>query len=173
VAGHVVDGGYFENSGAATAGEILNAARHVLDSGRFVWRGGQDTADVVPVFLVIRFQKSPRGANLGLSSGEAPKPLEALKETTVPLRTLLHTRGARGDFSLAAMRIQMERVTWLQRAGAPKARIVEAVLRESQAPLPLGWSLSQVAQEEMARQLGVFLADTACTRPLDELFRRR
>jgi hypothetical protein len=171
LAGHVVDGGYFENSGAATAGEILNAARHVLDSGRFTWARAADTVDVVPILLVIRFQEKARGGTLALSTGAVPRPQAALKETTVPLRTLLNTRGARGDFSLAAMRIQMDRVTLLQRPGAPRARVIEAVLRESPVPLPLGWSLSQAAQEEMARQLKEFLADPAVTGSLDSLFR--
>jgi hypothetical protein len=96
-----------------------------------------------------------------------------LKETTDPLRTLLNARGARGDFSVDEAKIQMARVAWLQRPDAPKAKVVEAILKETQAPLPLGWSLSQVAQEEMARQLDVFLSDTAAVRVFDGLFQRK
>jgi hypothetical protein len=173
LAGHVVDGAYFENSGAATAGEILNAARHVLDSSRYRWARAKDTVDVVPIFLVIRFQERAHHGDVELSTGPVPRPLLTLKETTVPLRTLLNARGARGDFSVDEAKIQMARVAWLQRPEAPKARVVEAILKETQAPLPLGWSLSQVAQEEMARQLEEFLADTAETRVFDGLFQRK
>jgi hypothetical protein len=40
------------------------------------------------------------------------------------------------------------------RAQSHKPRILRAVLQESRsAPLPLGWSLSQAAQDEMALQV--------------------
>jgi hypothetical protein len=61
-------------------------------------------------------------------------------------------------------------VASLQRGDGPKARVIEAVLRETQAPLPLGWSLSQVAQEEMAVQLSAWLKHSEAIRYLDGLF---
>lgn len=170
MAGHVVDGGYFENSGAATAGEILNASRRLLDSSGYRYARATDTTDVVPILLVIRFQERASKNQIELSSGMIPKPQVLLKETSVPLTTLLNTRSARGDFSLDAIRIQMARVAYLQRGDAPKATVVEAVLHESQAPLPLGWSLSEVAQEEMAHQLEGWLERSESVRYLDGIF---
>jgi hypothetical protein len=170
LAGHVVDGGYFENSGAATSAEILNAARKVLDSTGYRYARGSESVPVVPTVLVIRFEPRPAKGRLTLTSGPVPAPQAFLKETTVPLRTLLKTRSARGDYSLDAIRGQISRVASLQRGPAPKARVIEAVLRESQAPLPLGWSLSQVAQEEMAVQLTAWLKNSEAVRHLDGLF---
>jgi hypothetical protein len=173
MAGHVVDGAYFENSGSATAGEILNAARRVLDSSGYRWSRAKGTVDVVPILLVIRFQESKSRNTVALSTGDVPKPQLVLKETTVPLRTLLNTRGARGDYSLDEVRIQMARVAYLQRGSAPKAKVLEAVLKETQAPLPLGWSLSQVAQEEMADQLDDWLKGSEAVKYLDGIFTRQ
>ncbi len=169
LAGHVVDGAYFENSGSATAGEILNAARRVLDSSSYRYCRAKDTVDVVPIMLVIRFQERTSKNAIRLSTGAVPNPLLVLKETTVPLRTLLNTRGARGDFSLDAVKIQMARVAYLQRPGAPKAKVIEAILKETQAPLPLGWSLSAVAQEEMANQLDDFMEHSPAVKYLDKM----
>jgi hypothetical protein len=170
MAGHVVDGAYFENSGSATAGEILNASRRLLDSAGYRWSRAQDTVDIVPILLVIRFQERLPKNRIELSTGPVPKPQLFLKETSVPLTTLLATRGARGDFSLDAIRIQMARVAYLQQGSGPKAKVIEATLNETQAPLPLGWSLSEVAQEEMAHQLEGWLKDSEGVKYLDGLF---
>ncbi len=170
VAGHVVDGAYFENSGSATAGEILNASRGVLDSAGYRLARTKDTVDVVPILLVIRFQAQLPKDRIELTTGPVPRPQLVLKETTVPLTTLMNTRSARGDFSLDAIRIQMTRVARLQHATAPPARVIEATLYETQAPLPLGWSLSEVAQEEMAHQLEGWLQHSEAVRYLDGIF---
>jgi hypothetical protein len=170
MAGHVVDGAYFENSGAATAGEILNASRRLLDTAGYRWARAKDTVDVVPVLLVIRFQEQSRKNTIALSTGAVPKPQVVLKETSVPLTTLLNARTARGDFSVESIKIQMARVAYLQQGRGPKAKVVEATLKETQAPLPLGWSLSEVAQEEMAHQLEGWLKDSEGIRYLDGLF---
>jgi|GEM_PF-1009487 len=170
IAGHVVDGAYFENSGSATAGEILNASRRLLDTAGYRWRRAKDTVDIVPILLVIRFRERLPKNRIELSTGPVPKPQLVLKETSVPLTTLLNTRGARGDFSLDAIRIQMARVAYLQSGAGPKAKVIEATLNETQAPLPLGWSLSEVAQEEMAHQLEGWLKDSEGVRYLDEIF---
>jgi hypothetical protein len=170
VAGHVVDGAYFENSGSATAGEILNASRGLLDSAGYRLARARDTVDVVPIMLVIRFQEHAPRDCMELSCGWVPKPQLILKESTVPLKTLMNTRTARGDFSLDAIRIQILRVARLQRPQAPPAKVLEATLRETQVPLPLGWSLSEVAQEEMAHQLEGWLKDSDAIRYLDGIF---
>ncbi len=172
MAGHVVDGAYFENSGSATAGEILNASRRLLDSSGYRWSRAKDTVDVVPIVLVIRFQERSPKNRIDLSTGAVPKPQILLKETSVPLTTLLNTRTARGDFSLDAIKIQMARVAYLQSGVGAKAKVIEATLNETQAPLPLGWSLSAVAQEEMAHQLEGWLEHSEGIAYLDGLFGR-
>jgi hypothetical protein len=115
VAGHVVDGAYFKNSGSASAGEILNASRGLLDSAGYRLARAKDTVDVVPIVLVMRFQEHASRNCVEPSCGMVPRPQLVMKESTLPLQTLMNTSTARGDFSLDAIRIQMSRVARLQR----------------------------------------------------------
>ncbi len=80
---HVVDGGYFENSGALTATEVVS----VLDEGR-----RREGWNVRPVAIVIR--NSP---------AQEPSWPSFLGETLLPLYTLLSTRTARGLHAEAAL----------------------------------------------------------------------
>jgi hypothetical protein len=88
--GHIVDGGYFENFGAATAGELLHA---VIDA---LGRRGRTARPVL-----IQISNDPALAaddlDVGRLEGPAPRPSNRLgNELLSPPRTFLAARNARG-----------------------------------------------------------------------------
>jgi hypothetical protein len=127
--GHVIDGGYFENSGAVTASEIV---QYAMSSGRNVqpivvvidyWaRSDQPPTDVRP------FCVAP-----GICGPAAPLEAEHfLDELMSPLRGVFNARGARG----------------IQAVGDlvnSRATVVEFRLVPRTVELPLGWVLSDGA----------------------------
>jgi hypothetical protein len=80
--GHLVDGGYYDNSGAATALDVLSA----LDK--------HPQSSIEPTIIVIRF------------AGTAPanSPIRFAPELLPPVQTILQTRVARGDDALEALK---------------------------------------------------------------------
>jgi patatin-like phospholipase len=140
--GHVVDGGYFENSGAATALEVLYEVEAAIQS-----EGSSEV--VVPVIIEIRNGPTKEKPDI-TSPAATPAPSdkqEFLSEALAPVSTLLNTRDARGTFSQAAIRSEQESVT-------PRfANWFLIGLHKSPVPLPLGWMLSGDAANEMRNQL--------------------
>jgi hypothetical protein len=150
--GHVVDGGYFENSGLATLREILEA---VQSSG----------GTTPPVVLYL--------CNDPLSCREKPKrdslptaPRSALADWLGPIRALMSTREARGSLSRAAI-IDLPNVEFIQlnvcdaliAADTLDAGLTTASTqrqkrgRERVISPPLGWQLSKVARDWMDSSL--------------------
>ena len=125
----IVDGGYFENFGAATALDILRAI---------------ETADrsLVARLVVIQISSDPDypGVDRGRKTGKRPKaaPASFAGELRSPLQGLLNTRTARG--ALAAQRLY----DWTQDRGRPFAEFRLLRAPELGDP-PLGWSLSEAA----------------------------
>ena len=140
--GHVVDGGYFENSGAATALEVLYEVEAAIQSEA----SGEV---VVPVIIEIRNGPTKEKPNI-TSPAATPAPSEKrefLSEALAPVSTLLNTRDARGTFSQAAIKSEQDSVN-------PRfANWFLIGLRESPVPLPLGWMLSGDAANAMRDQL--------------------
>jgi hypothetical protein len=138
--GHVVDGGYFENSAAATALEIVYEVEAVMQ--KTGWR-------VVPVVIEIR--NGPTKENPGnvdsMRTPDQPKH-DFLSEILAPVNTLLNTRDARASFSQEA--IEEEQDSQTSPALPNRFRFG---LHDSAVPLPLGWMLSGDAANEMRRQL--------------------
>jgi hypothetical protein len=142
--GHVVDGGYFENSGAATALEVLYEVQSAIKS---------EPPDEVVVPVVIEIRNGP---TIEKPDTRAPVPVtpnqprrEFIGEVLAPLNTLFKTRDARGTFSQAA--IEGEQVSQQDPALPPNR--FRFGLHDSKVPLPLGWMLSGDAAKEMRRQL--------------------
>ncbi len=127
--GHLVDGGYFENSGAATAYELLTAMKQSVDPA--VWDR------ITPVVIMISNDPA-------LVDGQPPQRERFMTEVLSPLKTLLNTRNARGSYSRAALRDLVE-----DQGG----RFVHVALRGGGGPLPLGWVLSDIAKQTMQQQL--------------------
>jgi hypothetical protein len=160
--GHVVDGGYFENSGAATALEVLYEVEDAIDHEKW-------PEPVLPIVIEIRNgptqenpdtrKKEPVDApkdaapesKKGGNGAKKTKP-HLLGEIRAPIDTLAHTREARGTFSQEA--IEGEQLFWAQEHSVPtvKNRLLFG-LHDSGVPLPLGWMLSGGAATEMRKQL--------------------
>jgi hypothetical protein len=123
---HVVDGGYFDNSGAVTAAEIVNLIRR---------RAAQNRVAIVPYVLVIRYQPLE------------PPPAEPevwANEVLSPVRALLNTRGSRAVLAVAQLTPQTD------------AQVIQFRLLQypDTVPMPLGWLLSLHTRSAIDAQMG-------------------
>jgi len=143
---HVVDGGYFENSGDTTAWDILQTI-HALNA--YDYR-------IVPI--IIEISNSPGESNPGdvaalrrkaTDQGNQPAEFDSqsiplhgfISDALAPVYTMMDTRGARGTYSQMLVRNSGYSVK-------------EFTLAQSAVPLPLGWMLSGGAALEMRDQIG-------------------
>jgi len=154
----VVDGGYFENSGAATAADLL-AALHKQHEDR-----------LFPILVLIRNDPKASAVCFRGSSDEG-KDLSAdassllsddlLKEISAPVRALLNARTARGRLAEvdaarlveaaggAVIELSLAAVldAAIQTANGDERKL--ARLKERAVEPPLGWSLSKDVRDEM------------------------
>jgi hypothetical protein len=158
----VVDGGYFENSGAATLMDLLVALR------------GEHGERIHPILVLIRNDpKAPPVCRRGDEGGEKDLSSDAsssladdlLKEVSAPIRALLNARTARGRLAEVDAAREVEAnggaVIELSLAAVLQAAITEAGgdeaklarLDERAVEPPLGWSLSEDMRTEMDRVL--------------------
>lgn len=132
---HVVDGGYFENSGAATAADIVNVLARVQQSNpglRFDLH-----------LILIKFEEI-KGEKCKPVPLPGPGPTRFMNETLSPLRALLATRGARGTLAYAeALKL-------------PQVTPHEFILTQNSKGivLPLGWLLSERTRNAIDLQVG-------------------
>lgn len=158
----VVDGGYFENSGAATIMDLLVALRR--------WYAD----DLYPILILIRNDpRAPSVCRRGNAEAENDLSRDAssglydnlLKEVSAPIRALLNARTARGrtaevdaarqveENGGAVIEISLAAVfqAAIEAAGADDTKL--ARLQERVVEPPLGWSLSRDVREEMDETL--------------------
>jgi hypothetical protein len=159
--GHVVDGGYFENSGAATGLEVLYEVEAAIKDGNW-------PEPVVPIVIEIRNGPTQEKPDTRKELVDAPKQAppgsrdagnaraktkrEFLGEVLAPINTLANTREARGTLSQEAIESEQQ----VQADGPPKLTVENRLLfglHDSPVPLPLGWMLSGDAANEMRHQL--------------------
>ncbi len=140
--GHLVDGGYFENSRADTAGGVVNALRAAAARRR-----PAATLDI----RVILITNEP--GERATTVHKLPAANHWLTELLAPPTALLEAREARGWEAESAVRPLVPEPDGVLPLGLAKTRI----------KLPLGWTLSDLAQHEIDRQLAVAL--TEATRP--------
>ncbi len=130
--GHVVDGGYFENSGAATAADVISIVQKNQNSRPFAIH-----------LILIKFQEVQSEGECKTSPDPRPGPKRFLNETLSPLRALLATRGARGELAYAeALRMQVVSHQFIL-TQASKGIV-----------LPLGWLLSGRTRNAIDLQIG-------------------
>jgi hypothetical protein len=135
----VVDGGYFENSGSATALEVIRQMDEVIRA-----RGLTDR--IVPILIKISNDPGHDSPNPKRRKHQA-EPGMLLSELRSPVEALLNTRAARGKFSeMSARNLQASRKS-------PGEEYLEFGLSEHLVPLPLGWTISRVAASEMRDQM--------------------
>lgn len=123
--GQVVDGGYFENTGATSLLDVLRAI--AADDGL--------RKSVVPI--AIHLQNSPE------SDKETPKAIRITSEIWAPVQTLAATRGAHGDWAALALKSAVESMN---------GTYIHVTVKKTNVGLPLGWALSEPARREMDRQ---------------------
>ena len=156
---HVVDGGYFENSGATTALEIVTRIKQWCEFKKIT------NVDL----KVIMISNDPHKGSLVIAPAKpGPSPsLQQLRsepvttegdflgDVTAPPYALLNTRDARGVYAQKAIAREQRRVKANEAPDImPDTKdIVYFGLRETEVPLPLGWMLSREAARAMRDQL--------------------
>src|SRR5581483_11063479 len=155
---HEVDGGYFENSGAATALDVL---RQVMDA---INDPNNHFADVAPKIIMI--SNDPLSAAFApQSESESPatkaeqaksEPGTFLEDALAPVYALLNSREARGTYAQRAIVRALESFYQnahvdLSTVGPTKVYVFR--LAPAKVPLPLGWMLSNRAANAMQQQL--------------------
>ncbi len=174
----VVDGGYFENSGAATADEIIQRLLQVIEEMGL-------SKKVVPVIvkisndparlkqepkkqlIVVQEQLKERGLkperkqDLQRQEQKLQQQIEELRasgmfmsETIAPVSALLNTRTARGVYSEMSARNHQASIP------GDGDKYFDFGLAEDAVPLPLGWALSREAATEMAEQMSAKYLET-------------
>ncbi|HEX9945485.1 MAG TPA: hypothetical protein VGG03_26020 [Thermoanaerobaculia bacterium] len=123
---HVVDGGYFDNSGAITAAEIVNVIRR---------RAAQNHVAIAPYVLVIRY--------LALNPAPVAPELWA-NEALSPVRALANARGSRAVLAVAQL-------TPLTDTPVIQFRLLQY---PNTVPMPLGWLLSLHTRGAIDAQMG-------------------
>src|SRR5438132_9842494 len=159
---HIVDGGYFENSAATTAGEIVKRIKDYCAYKKIA------NVDV----KVIVISNNPRKPSIAPAKPgpEPPGPKRTkptvimgqfIGELTAPLYTLLNTRDARGTYAQKAIGREQRRFKFSVVEAPPEAEsslaltkdIVYFGLRDKNVPLPLGWMLSAAAAKTIREQI--------------------
>jgi hypothetical protein len=150
----LVDGGYFENSGTTTLLEVMQQLRLIArqrgQSLRFIVlhiSNDPDIADFVTQHDPARFEP--------LYSTACPavfgKPKNILNdELTAPLKALLDTRSARGEYA----RMQLLQNLQVDQAQAAQGDMLwHFRLCHGDYPIPLGWTISAPVFTELQHQL--------------------
>ncbi|HXT16451.1 MAG TPA: hypothetical protein VN706_12515 [Gemmatimonadaceae bacterium] len=156
--GHVVDGGYFENSGLVTLQEVLG----LIESS-------PQRANVRPIVLYLC--NDPVSCD-GEAHTAVPDSVTRThgtwaNEVMAPIRALLNTRDARGELAVAQMRYKMGfdfleldvcGTLDVEATGGAKTSADSARLEEGRARVvspPLGWLLSKLARDWMDSSLAM------------------
>lgn len=150
----LVDGGYFENSGATTLLEVMHLLR------------GKAKARGIPLrFIVIHISNDPLMTDF-IEQHDASHPLPFYStacpaapgqirghvsgEATAPLYALLDTRSARGEYA----RVQLLNALRPDASHPENGDILwHFRLCPGDYPLPMGWTISEPVFNELNRQL--------------------
>jgi hypothetical protein len=143
----VVDGGYFENSGIATALDLLSSMEAGIDADPEL----HPYRDKIEIDIITLNSK-----RFDLSS------FAGFGEWLAPISTMMSTRSARAPLETSRAELLVERSAQAT-AGIPK-RLFRFDLDGLGYPLPLGWRLSPVTRLLIDDQLGR-RSRCAATRP--------
>lgn len=174
--GHVIDGGYFENFGAATAFDLLQAIACQADAI------AADGPRILPVVIQISSDTSLKSKSLKDLDPALPQETSRFEnEIRAPLAGLFAARTARG--TLAAKRLwqwtdDCRRNAERGLACGPSTRIAGAVFHQfqlmrgdsGQSP-GLGWQLSRRSIRDICLQIRETPADPALFQTNVESFR--
>jgi len=140
---HLVDGGYFENFGALTARELIDAALYQFTAQKI-----RPVAIVISNDPLLRPDDYP--SDPAVYPPAARPELAWASEVMSPLRALLHTRDARGLLAASDLRSTVEYYDgdYFQFRLCPDTR------QPRHDDPALGWVLSEESGEFMRWQLG-------------------
>jgi len=133
-AAHVVDGGYFENSGTATALDVLSALYS---------RGEKLNLD----FVVVYVNNDPGEPETTTGEPARPAPLRWLTELLSPIDALFNARVARGTYSQSLTKEFLE-----ENAPDKRRRYYHFGLKQEKFAPPLGWFLSAKSRHSIDQQ---------------------
>jgi hypothetical protein len=157
--GHIVDGGYFENSGTTSAVELMEHMRAVADRIEDDWSKQHKPHKVALNLILIRNDPdAPSVCSVPAGDPPPPKhPYTKLNDLLSPVRALLSTRQARGRLAeqnaLAMLRGFHRQTGNIQSPGCESGCVFEFSLGGGDIEPPLGWSLSEQARADMQRHL--------------------
>lgn len=138
--GHLVDGGYFENSGSITLAEAYIAIQAAA---------GDSFSSIRPVVLMIT--NEPRQDDKAEAD---PSPIA--NELLSPVYAMLNTRGGRGSLARANMKQLV----------STQGVFKEFGLQNVEGPVPLGWMLSHAAMDTMDHRLACYIQELPDGNPL-------
>ena len=155
-----MDGGYFDNSGAAAAQELLEIVRSVaclqyeprfgfLMHQRAPLYGQEALTACKKRFHLLHISNDSESGSTAVIDTSRPdeqeKPKRGLVEAVSPIGVTLRTRSARGSLSVSSARTEVERGNFWE------FRLCDRI--------PLGWQLSATAMEAMNSHLD---EDSSC-----------
>lgn len=139
--GHLVDGGYFENSGTTTLLEVYNA---IKDQAGGKWSQFQP--------IVIMITNDPKLDDAAITD---PNPMA--NEVRSPIDGLINTRSGRGIYARGVMRKVVSKDGIFKEFG----------LQHVNSPVPLGWTLSDAAMATMQQRLKCYIQELPNHDPLN------
>jgi hypothetical protein len=141
--GHVVDGGYFENSGHTATFEIMDTLARCLTRAENCFSSDRELFDSRLRVVLITITNEPQDAERARSM-PAPRPAAFMNEVLSPLRAMLNARAAHGVFSeTAAEHLARNEV----------GMVIELRVVDQGVMLPLGWTLARGATENLDKQI--------------------
>jgi hypothetical protein len=132
----LVDGAYFDNSGVATAMDLIQSMQEAARRQGF--------ADRIRINLIA------------LTSGGYPQQeFYGLGEAMSPIGALLSTRTARSYITIAAAERELNRAGENGPTASAWPRLRKVVLKDMDYPPPLGWRLSSITMLLIEAQNGI------------------
>ncbi len=163
---HVVDGGYFENSGSATAADLMQQMREVADAVQ-----KEKSREVALMLVLVR--NDPRAASVcerDLDTLPPATPHTYLSDLLSPVRALLSARVARGRLAEeTALNLVRSFHGGRDSVQSPQCRegcVFEFSLGGGAIEPPLGWSLSARGRQDMDDHLDRQRVKFECIRGL-------
>lgn len=180
--GRVIDGGYFENSGAETVRDLLFAMQPTLAG----WRARGFLIE--PVVLVISNSPGALAPSGRQDPGNARLEISFLSELLAPPLGLFNTRSARATFAVSAGQRDMavilpadgERFLWFGMQTTNDTPLgwaladqtfdgIDALLQHAHAgPLPFGTTLARLAPSNVACRTEVIGPQAYCGNSTNE-----
>jgi hypothetical protein len=155
VSTYIVDGGYFDSSGAGTAAELWTALEPIVED--YNASTGQC---VMPFAIQI---------DNGYDEPPGPDPAKRPEESIVPVKTVLSGRDAGEADARQALALAVSKpvgdVVRVMSEGVEQSRYAHLYPRAHPGTkAPLGWALSEATQDDLTRQLAANAAAMATIR---------